>query len=217
MLLRRLIAGVDQLEEQIAAAGHYRQVTDFVDDEKGGTGEESQTFAQRAFAFGLCEGGDDVGERGERDALSSLHGLDRERRREMAFAGAGRPEQMDHFGAVDELQFGKRQDAIAIERGLEREVEAGERFDSRQARHPQRGADTPIVAQRQFLDKQLIERLNPGDLTLFDSPERGVEHFQRTRHLECDQAFLDAVDRCRLRVDGHGRPPDWASLLPTAW
>lgn len=84
-------------------------------------------------------------------------------------------------------------------------------------RDSQRGADTPIVTQRQLLDKQLIERLNPGDLTLFDSPKRCVEHFQRTRHLEGDQAFLDAVDRCRLRVDGHGRPPDWASRWPTVW
>jgi hypothetical protein len=108
-----------------------RQITNLVDDEKGGTGEEPQTFAQCAFPFGLCKGGDDFGERGERNALSSLHGLDRERRREMAFACAWRPEQMDHLGAVDELQFCKRQDAIAIERGLEREVEAGKRFDGR--------------------------------------------------------------------------------------
>jgi len=84
------IAGVDQLEEQIAAAGHDREVTNLVDDKEGGAGEEPQALAQGAFAFGFCEGGDNVGERGERDALSSLHGLDRERRREMALAGAGR-------------------------------------------------------------------------------------------------------------------------------
>ena len=46
------------------------------------------------------------------------------------------------------VEFGKRQDAIAIERGLEREVEAGERFDGGQPRHAQRRPDTPIVAQR---------------------------------------------------------------------
>ena len=135
----------------------------------------------------------------------------------MALAGAGWPEQMDHFGTVDELQFGKRQDAMAIERGLEREIETGERFDGRQARHSKRGADTAIVAQRQFLDQQLVERLDPGDLTLLDSPECGVEHFQRTRHLERDEAFLDAIDRRRLRMDGHDRPSDWASRLPMAW
>ena len=63
----------------------------------------------------------------------------------MALAGAGWPEQMDHFGTVDELQFGKRQDAMTVERGLEREVEAGKRFDGRRARHSKRGATTPLV------------------------------------------------------------------------
>jgi hypothetical protein len=66
----------------------------------------------------------------------------------MALAGAGWPKQMDHLCAVDELQFGKSQDTIAIEGRLECEVEAGERFDGGQARHSQRGADTAIVAQR---------------------------------------------------------------------
>src|ERR1700745_467935 len=212
-----LVTGIDELEKQIAAAGYDRQVANLVDDEERGASEEPQTLAQRAFAFGLCQGGDDVGERGERDALSSLHGFDRERRREMAFPGAWGPEQMDHFGTIDELQFGKCQNAIAIERRLEREVEAGERLDRRQPGHPKCSADTAIVAERQFLDQQLVERLDPGDLTLLDSPERGVEHFQRTRHLESDEAFLDAIDRRRLRVDGHDRPSDRASRLPMAW
>lgn len=57
-----VIAGVDQLEEQIAAARHDREVTDLVDDKEGGKGEEPQALAQ--------SGGDDVRERGERDALS---------------------------------------------------------------------------------------------------------------------------------------------------
>jgi hypothetical protein len=94
------IAGVDQLEEQIAATGYDREVTDLVDDKKGGAGEEPQALAQSAFALGFCEDGDDVGERGERDALSRLYGLDRECRREMALASAGRPKQTDHLGAL---------------------------------------------------------------------------------------------------------------------
>lgn len=46
---------------------------------EGGAGEEPQVLAQ--------SGDDDVRERGERDALSRLHGLDRECRREMALGG----------------------------------------------------------------------------------------------------------------------------------
>ena len=55
----------------------------------------------------------------------------------MALAGAGRTEQMHHLGAVDELQLGERQDAVAVERGLEGEVEAGERLDGGQPRQQQ--------------------------------------------------------------------------------
>ena len=53
----------------------------------------------------------------------------------MALAGAGRTEEMHHLGAVDELELGERQDAVAVERGLEGEVEAGERLDRGEARH----------------------------------------------------------------------------------
>src|SRR4249919_1296953 len=40
-----LIAGVDQLEEQIAAAGHDRKVSDLVYNEEGGAGKEPQSLA----------------------------------------------------------------------------------------------------------------------------------------------------------------------------
>lgn len=74
-----VIAGVFQLEEQVAAARRDRKVTVLVDDKEGGAGEEPQVLA-----YG---GGHDVRDRGERDALSRLHGLDRECRREIALAG----------------------------------------------------------------------------------------------------------------------------------
>jgi hypothetical protein len=43
----------------------------------------------------------------------------------MRFAGAGRPEKVNDLAAVDELELGEGEDALAIERGLEGEVEAG--------------------------------------------------------------------------------------------
>ena len=51
----------------------------------------------------------------------------------MRFAGAGRTEQMKHFRAVDELELGQGQDPVAVERRLEREVEALEGLDRSQA------------------------------------------------------------------------------------
>lgn len=46
------VAGVDQLEEEVAAAGDDRQVTDFVDDEQGGAGKPADALAQASFALG---------------------------------------------------------------------------------------------------------------------------------------------------------------------
>jgi hypothetical protein len=51
------------LEEQIAAAGHDREIADLVDDEQGGAAQIADTLAQQSLALGLGERGDDVGER----------------------------------------------------------------------------------------------------------------------------------------------------------
>lgn len=47
-----LVTGVDQLEEEVAAAGDDRQVTDFVDDEQGGASKPTDALAQASFALG---------------------------------------------------------------------------------------------------------------------------------------------------------------------
>ena len=83
-----LVAGVDELEEQIAAAGNDRQVTDLIDDEQREAAEESDLLAQSALAFGLGEGAHEIGERAEVDAASGFDGLDAERQGQVTFAGA---------------------------------------------------------------------------------------------------------------------------------
>ena len=75
-----LVSGIDELEEQIAAAGRDRQVSDLVDDQQRGSGQEADAFPELAFALGLGQRGDDVGERGEVDAAAGLDGLDGEGR-----------------------------------------------------------------------------------------------------------------------------------------
>ena len=124
----------------------------------------------------------------------------------MALAGAGWAEQMHDLGAVDELQLGERQDAVAIERGLEGEVEAGERFDGGQPRQQQRGLDPAILAHRHFLDQQVIECFDRVDLTLLDLRKAGVQHLEGARHTQRDEALLDAVEGGRCGMGGHDRP-----------
>jgi hypothetical protein len=46
----------------------------------------------------------------------------------MRFAGAGRAEEVDDLGALDELELGERHDPIAIQRRLKAEVEPSRVF-----------------------------------------------------------------------------------------
>ena len=106
------VTGVDELKEEIAAAWHDWEVADLVDDEQGEAAEELDFLTQNSLAFCLGEGADDIGEAAEIDAASGLHGFDAERQAQVAFAGSGRPDQMQGLGAVDELQLGERHDAV---------------------------------------------------------------------------------------------------------
>ena len=60
-----LVAGVDELEEQISATGNDGQVSDFIDDQERGATEEADALGQLSFAFGLGKGTDDIGQGGE--------------------------------------------------------------------------------------------------------------------------------------------------------
>ena len=70
---------IDQLEEQVAAAGCDRQVSDLVDDEQRRATQEAYALAQSAFALGLGELGDEIGERDKVDELAGAHGFDCQR------------------------------------------------------------------------------------------------------------------------------------------
>jgi hypothetical protein len=121
-----LVAGIDELEEQVAAARNDRQISDLVHDQERGPAKESDALAQLPFPFGLGESTDDVGEACEVDATACLHGLDAKGGGEVALAGPWWAKEVDHLVAIDEVELSKGENAVAVERRLEREVEAGE-------------------------------------------------------------------------------------------
>ena len=82
---------------------------------------------------------------------------------------------MDHLAAVDEVELGQGEDPVAVERGLEAEVEAGERLDGRQPGHHQRRLDPAVLAQREFLGEQAVDRLERGDLAPLELAHDGIE------------------------------------------
>ena len=136
----------------------------------------------------------------EIDAASGLHGFDAERQAQVAFAGSRRPDQMQGLGAVDELQLGERHDAVPVERGLEREVEAGEGLDGGEPRHDEGHLHAPVLAQGELLGKQRVDSFEGVHFAALDPAHRGVEDFDGAWHFQANQAPLDAVD------DGHLGP-----------
>ena len=97
-----LVACGDELEEQVAAAGHDGQVADLVDDEQRGAGKEPDALLQAALAFSAGELAEQIGQGAEVDAPARLHRLDAERCGQMTFAGAGWSEEVHDLVAGDE-------------------------------------------------------------------------------------------------------------------
>ena len=102
----------------------------------------------------------------------------------MTLAGAGRPDEVQDLGAVDELELGERHDAVLIERRLEGEVEAGERLDGGEPRHDKRCLDAAVLAQGELLGEQGVDGFERGHLTMFEPAHCCVEDFDGARHLE---------------------------------
>ena len=114
-----LVSCIDELEEQITAAGNDGQVTDFVDDKQREAAKEPDLLAKGALALGFGERADELTEGREVDTTAGLDGLDAERERQMALSRSGRAKEVYDFTTIDELQLGERHDAVFVERGLE--------------------------------------------------------------------------------------------------
>ena len=82
-----------------------------------------------------------------------------------------------------------------------------------------RGLDPAVLAERQFLDEQLFDRLHRGDFTAIKPCRAGINHFDRPRHLETNHARLYPVKQRRgafWKQAVHATPPDAARRLPIA-
>ena len=188
-----LVAGVDQLEEQVGAAGFDGQVADLIDDEQGSPVDVAQACAEGPGALGLGQDGDEFGQGGEVDALAGLDRVHAEGDGEVALADAGRSEQVHGLAAVDEAEFGQGEDAVAVEAGLEAEVEGLQGLDPGEARGHQLGADTPGFAPGIFFTEQAVEGFQGGELLAFHLVQHAVEDFQGGGHLEVDQVLFDLL------------------------
>ena len=136
----------------------------------------------------------------------------------MTLAGSGRAEEVYDFATIDELQLGERHDAVFVERGLEGEVEAGERLDRREARHHQSDLDAAVLTQRELLGEQYVDGLDGGYLAAFEAAHDNIEDLDCPWHLQADQGLLDVVDKRGndLGKGAHRAPPRLASRCAIA-
>ena len=153
----------------------------------------------------------ELGQGGEVDAAAGLHRLDAEGDGQVGLAAAGLAEEVDDLVAVDEVELGQGEDAVAVERGLEGEVEAGQRLDVEQPAHLERRLDPAALAQAELLGEQAVDRLEGGDLAALELAQQMLEHLERARHPEADEVAADAVERGGRRRSSRrlpgGEPP----------
>ena len=162
-----LVAGIDQLEEQVGAARLDRQVAHLIDDEQGDPVDVAQARLEGTGAFGLGERSNEFGQGREIDALMGLDGGDPQGDGQMALADPGRAEQVDGLATVDEAELGQGEDAVAVEAGLEAEVEGLQGLDLGEARGQQLGADAPGFAPGIFFGQQAVQGFQGGELLAF--------------------------------------------------
>ena len=126
---------------------------------------------------------------------------------------------MQDLGAIDELELGKRHNAVLVERGLEGEVEAGKGLNGGEPCHDKRGLDAPALAQGELLGEQDVDGLERCYFAALESAHRRIKGLDSTWHFEPDHCLLDTIDHGRndLNMGGHCAPPWPASRRPTAW
>jgi len=115
---------------------------------------------------------------------------------------------MNHFMPVDEVECGKGDDAIAVERWLEREVEAGQRLDRGQPGHLQCRLDAPALTDGQLFGEQGFDRLDGAKLAALDALHQVIKHFEGAWHTQSDEMLAGLLDRgSRQRINLHGWGP----------
>jgi IS5 family transposase len=188
-----LVAGVDELEEQVGATGADRQVADLVNDEQRSPRIEADLLGQPPFPLCLGQCPDQIGQGRAVDTLARLDRGNTERGRQVALSGARRPEEVQDFGPADEVELCQRRDPLPVERGLEAEVEAFERLHRQQLRRALRNVDPPGFPCRVFLAQQAVDRFDGDDLTPLELLQGVLESFEGARHLQAHQRAADAV------------------------
>ena len=156
-------------------------------------------MGQVAGGLGLGEGVDQPRERAVVDAPPGLGRGDREAYGQMSLPDPGRPEQDHVLAAIDEAELVQALDLLALDAGLEGEVELIERLDRGQPGGTHGCPEPTVVAQRDLGAEQLLDGLGRRDRAAVDLGEDAVDGLERARHLQVGQHRTQPVAPARRR------------------
>ncbi len=155
--------------------------------------EHLQSLGETSRGLRLFERSDEVGQGAEVDATAALGRVDGEADGEVGLADAGWAEEDDVFLALDEAELVEALNLLMLDRGLEAEVEVGERLHGGQARGAHGGLQTPIVSERDLGTEQILDGFAGGELAAIDAGEDRIEGLKGARHLEVSEHGADPV------------------------
>ena len=204
-----LVAPVDQLEEEDGAAAGDREIADLVHDQECGIGQGLEALVQASGCLSLLEGVDQIGQGAVVDFSAALGGGDGQADGQVGLADAGRAEEDDVLLALNEAELVQRVDLLALDVGLEAEVEVRERLDRREPAGAHRGLQASAVAKRDLGGQESLDRFRGGRASSIHSGQDLVQCLQGSRNLEISQLGRDA-----LPARG---PLHWASPVSRAY
>ena len=97
-------------------------------------------------------------------------------------------------------------DLLALDGGLEAEVEVGQGLYGREPRGAHGGLEPAVVAQVDLGGEEPLDRLGGGDAVAVDAGEDGVEGFEGTGELEIGKLSPDPVAAARPLGGRHETP-----------
>ncbi len=181
------------MEEEGGSALGHREIADLVNDQQRRVGEGLEAPVEVAGGPGLLEGVDEFGQGAVVDPAAALGGGDGEGDRQVRLADAGGPEEDDVLPALDEAEFVQGVDLFALDRGLEAEVELGQRLERGQSDGTHGGGKAAAVAQRDLGGEKLLHGLGGGGSASIHARQDVVERLQGAGQLEIGELGRDAL------------------------
>lgn len=112
--------------------------------------------------------------------------------------------------ALEESERVEALDLLALDAGLEAEVEVPERLHDRQSGTAHRRLQAPRIPERDVGAQELGQCLTGGELAAVDTAEDVIQGLQRPRHLEVGELVAQPVAQRRSgrrRGAAHAAPP----------